>query len=133
MSTFKSFEEIEAWQLAREIAKDIDAIIQTGSFGNRFKLIGQIEGSSGSMMDNIGEGLGRGGRNEFIQFLGYSKGSAEEFQSQLYRAFDFGCISKEQFDDLYSRTDKFCRMISNLMAYLNQSEIKGQKFKNRIN
>ena len=78
MATIKSFEDIESWKKAREACKILDQIIDNGKFKNSFKLINQIEGSSGSVMDNIAEGFERGTRAEFIVFLGYAKASCGE-------------------------------------------------------
>ncbi len=91
-----------------------------------------MNNSSGSLMDNIAEGFGRGSRLEFVQFLSISKGSANELQSQLYRTFDRKYISKEKFDELYNLADKCCGKIHSFMSYLNKSDIKGQKFVHRI-
>jgi len=86
MSTFQRFEDIIAWQKARELCNVIKSYTRKSEFSRDFKLLGQIEGSSGSAMDNIAEGFERGGNREFIQFLYISKGSAGETRSQLYRA-----------------------------------------------
>jgi four helix bundle protein len=85
MATINSFEEIESWKKARIVCKKIGDLIDDGKFNKSYKLISQIEASSGSVMDNIAEGFERGTRAEFIQFLGYSKGSCGEVRSQLYR------------------------------------------------
>jgi len=61
MSTFKSFEEIEVWQKARLLANTIYSLTLEGSFSKDFKLRDQINGSSGSIMDNIAEGFERDG------------------------------------------------------------------------
>lgn len=57
MSTFKKFEEIVSWQKARKLNKALGKHIDEGKFNKSNKLISQIEGSAGSIMDNIAEGL----------------------------------------------------------------------------
>ncbi len=70
MATIKSFEEIKSWQKAKEICKQLGALIDEGRFKNNYRLVAQMEGSSGSIMDNIAEGFERGSKGEFILFLG---------------------------------------------------------------
>jgi four helix bundle protein len=65
MSTWKSFEEIEVWQLARQFCQDIFSIVQYDGLKTDFSLKDQINRSSGSIMDNIAEGFGRDGTKEF--------------------------------------------------------------------
>lgn len=67
MATFKNFEEIQAWQKARVLNKMVGQYIDDGKFKTNYRLINQIEGSFGSIMDNIAEGFERGGNREFIQ------------------------------------------------------------------
>jgi four helix bundle protein len=127
MATIKKFEDITAWQQARVLSKNIYAISSEKPFWSDFELKSQIRSASGSIMDNIAEGFERGGRNEFIQFLGIAKASAGEVRSQLYRAHDQEYISKERFDELYKQADDIGKMISALMGYLNKTDIKGEK------
>ena len=61
MGTFRTFEDIEAWQLAREFAKDIYRMTQSVENSGNKDIIYQINRSSGSVMDNIAEGFGRRG------------------------------------------------------------------------
>jgi four helix bundle protein len=129
MATFKSFEDIEAWQLARILAKDIFFLMKEKTFSNDFKLINQMRGSSGSIMDNIAEGFERGGNREFVQFLSIAKGSAGELRSQLYRSFDIEYISNEKFSELFQKSKEVSSKIEKLMEYLNKSDFKGSKFK----
>ena len=129
MATIKRFEEIEAWKVARELCLKIGSIIDEGSFNKSYRLIAQIEGSSGSIMDNIAEGFERGTRAEFIQFLGYSKGSSGEFRSQLYRASDRKYLSQKQFDELYLLTVRISAMLQKLIEYLQKTEVKGVRKK----
>lgn len=129
MSAFQRFEDIEAWQKARELTKAVYALSNDGQFARDFGLRDQIRRASVSIMSNIAEGFGRGGNKEFIQFLSTAKGSASEVQAQLYVALDAGYINQDQFQKLYSETEATARMIAGLLRYLQNSDFKGAKYK----
>jgi four helix bundle protein len=133
MATIKKFEDVEAWKVARDLCNKVGAIIESGSFEKNYRLIGQIEGSSGSIMDNIAEGFERGTRSEFIQFLGYSKGSCGELRSQLHRALDRKYISQELFDEFYIMAVRISAMLQKLIEYLQQTQVKGVRKKEPLN
>ena len=82
-------------------------------------------------MDNIAEGFERSGNREFLQFLYVSKGSCGEFRSQMYRAFDRNYLEQEEFDELFNMSMEVIVLLQKLINYLEQSEIKGIKYKNR--
>ena len=73
MATIKRFEDIESWKLASQLCEKLGSLIDAGSLKRNYRLIDQLEGLSGSIMDNIAEGFERGSRQEFILFLGYAK------------------------------------------------------------
>ena len=123
------FEDTEVWQLAREICRDVEELFKTTALGKRFSLMNQMDRSSGSIMDNIAEGFGRGGNLEFRNFLGYSKGSCTELKSQIYRAKDKGLISDEQFQNLAAKCDKENAKLGSFINYLSRTDFKGTKFK----
>lgn len=133
MATISKFEDLEIWKLARDFTNEIFQTYSSSDlFHKDYALRDQVNKSSGSIMDNIAEGFGRGGRNEFVNFLSIAKGSAEETKSQLYRAFDRKYLSQEKFDFLYNLGEQLCKKIGAFMNYLNSSTHKGSKFKNRI-
>ncbi len=131
MATINKFEEIISWKEARELNKSIGNLIETKRFNTNFRLINQVEGSAGSIMDNIAEGFERGGNREFIQFLFIAKASCGELRSQLYRALDRNYINQLEFDSLSIHAMKISSLIQKLISYLDSSEIKGIKYKGR--
>ena len=131
MATVNKFEDLEVWQMARKYAGSIYELTLKEKFSKEFKFKDQIKDSSGSVMDNIAEGFGRESRLEFINFLGIAKGSLYESQSQLYRAFDYGLISKEILDLHYQEAEIIAAKIAAFMIYLNKTIIRGKKFKDR--
>jgi four helix bundle protein len=116
MAKIERFEDLEVWIIAREVCNDVWNIIQNTPLQKDYKLKEQINGSSGSIMDNISEGFERGGNREFYQFLSIAKASCAETRSQLYR-----CLVSE-------KTLLINKKISSLMTYLKKSDRKGSKY-----
>lgn len=131
MNAFSRFEDIIAWKKSREISLKIFKLTQSSEFNSDIKLRTQMRGSSGSIMDNIAEGYGRGGNREFKQFLWISKGSAVELKSQLYRCFDRKWLSEDGFNKLYEDVEEVEKIISGLINHLSNSETKGRKYNNK--
>lgn len=102
MASIEKFEDIEAWQKARELTREIYRVTNRGAFTKDFGLRDQIRRASASIMSNIAEGFGRGGNREFIQFLSITKGSVSEARAQLYVAVDVGYLTKDQFQQFCS-------------------------------
>ena len=129
MATIQKFEEIICWKEARILCREMGLLIRQKKFGNNFRLIQQIEGSSGSIMDNIAEGFERGGNKELIQFLYIAKASCGELRSQLYRALDLDYLSQNEFDQLSEKAIKISYLIQRFIHAVNGSDLKGYKYK----
>ncbi|SDL40788.1 four helix bundle protein [Salinimicrobium catena] len=129
MSKVEKFEDLEVWVLAREICSDLEELFESTPLGKRYSLMNQMDRSSGSIMDNIAEGFGRGGNLEFRNFLSFSRGSCTELKSQLYRARDKNLISEDEFQRLASKCEREIAKITAFIAFLNRSNLKGSKFK----
>lgn len=131
MAKVEKFEDLIAWQKARQFAHEIYEITCFERFSRDFSLVDQINRSSGSVMDNIAEGFGRGGNKEFIHFLFIANGSLFETKSQLYRAFDRKYINDDILNEKLSRADELAKVIGGLITYLQKSEFTGRKFNSK--
>ena len=129
MAKIERFEDIAAWQKARELTREIYCITKSGEFAHDFGLRDQIRRAAVSIMSNIAEGFERGGDKEFGQFLAVAKGSVGEVQAQLYVALDAGYVDKKVFDQLYALAEETGQLIGGFMKYLQQSNLKGPKYK----
>jgi four helix bundle protein len=96
-------------------------------FKKNYRIIDQLNGSSGSIMDNIAAGFERGTRKEFIQFPGYAKGSCGEVRSQLCRALYRTYIDRKEFEELYELATTISSMIQKFISYLLKSSIEGSR------
>ncbi len=121
MAKIERFEDVRAWQMARELANLIYEVSEKGDFSRDFNLKDQIQDAAASIMHNIAEGFEAGTDTEFIPFLKYARRSASEVQSELYLALDRNYISSEQFKDLYNRATEIKKSINALIAYLRKS------------
>ena len=114
------FEDIVAWQKARELTAEIYRCSQQQRLRKDFALRDQMVRAAISIMANIAEGFGRRSDKEFASFLNFSHGSVAETQSHLYVALDLKYISESNFSDLYRLFDEVSRMIMGLTNHLRQ-------------
>lgn len=127
--TIERFEDLEIWQMARELCKFVYEITEKEPFCKDFTLRNQIRASSSSVMDCIAEGFERDGTKEFINFLSIAKGSCGECRSQSYRAYDYKYIDQAILDELIERTTTLSKKIASFMTYLKSSTFKGTKYR----
>ena len=127
MAAFKTFEEINAWQNARVLVKDVYALTRCGDFCKDYGLKDQIQRAAVFICSNIAEGFERRGNKELINFLWIAKGSAAEVCSQLYNARDLGYITDEQFKTMYDSSKQIGGMLFNLISSLSSDERRTKK------
>ncbi len=118
MAKIMRFEDIDAWQRARELAGKIYDVTKEGHFSRDFGLRDQVRRAAVSIMANIAEGFERRGDVEFRRFLGIAKGSAGELKSHLYVALDAGYIEEKEFNAFYEGASEIGGKIGGLMRYL---------------
>lgn len=128
MEKIRRFEDLEIFQIARGLCKDIYLITDAESFKCDYRFTQQIRAAAGSIMDNIAEGFERNGNKEFVNFLYIAKGSCGEVRSQLLRANDVGYIDDNSFRQLYDRTLELGRKIYNLAQKIKDTGNPGSKY-----
>ncbi len=131
MAKIEKFEEILSWQEARKMNASIGKLIDEGRFKSSYRLINQIEGSAGSVMDNIAEGFERGGNKELIQYLYIAKASCGEFRSQLYRALDRAFLTEHKFAGFEAQAKQISGLIQKFIHYLENTNNRGVKYRNK--
>ena len=109
------FEDILAWQRARDLARRI-----YNQFGcsKDYGFKDQIQRAAVSAMNNIAEGFERKSNLEFKQFLYISKGSCGEVRSMLYLAKDVLILDEKNFSELLLETEIISKMLSNFIKKL---------------
>ena len=112
------FEDIEAWQLARELTRKVYRLTKKQGFEQNYGLKRQIQEAAGSAMHNIAEGFDSETNAEFIRFLRYAKRSCTEVQSELYVALDEEYISTAEFQDVYEQARRARAAIRGFINYL---------------
>ena len=118
MGTIRRFEEIKAWQTARELTRRIYEVSGSGVFSRDYGLRDQMRRAAVSVMSNIAEGFESGTRPLFVRYLRYAKASAGEIRAQLYVGRDAGHLKEAEFEELFDLADKCSRQLSRFITYL---------------
>jgi four helix bundle protein len=112
------FEDLQAWQKARQLTNMIYDLTAKEKFARDFRLRDQIRDAAGSVMHNIAEGFDAGSGPEFIRFLKIARRSASEVQSELYLALDQKYIAEDELYQTYDLANETKRIINGLITYL---------------
>ena len=79
-----TFEDLESWKHARQLARDIYSLTRDDVVVRDFGLCGQVQRAAVSTMSNIAEGFERQHVQEKIQFYSVAGGSNAEVRSLTY-------------------------------------------------
>lgn len=82
----KPHERLEAWRIAMQLAKSIYELTASFPADERFGLMQQMRRAAVSIPSNIAEGAGRNGAKEYLHFIGISRGSLAELETQMQLA-----------------------------------------------
>jgi four helix bundle protein len=97
----KGFEDLKAWQLARQLMIECHELANRLPAFERHDLVSQIRRSSKSVMANIAEGYGRYHYLDSLRFFYFARGSLTETISHIITAHDLKYTDAEQHQALY--------------------------------
>jgi four helix bundle protein len=124
MATIRRVEDIQAWQKARELVREIYRTCTEGALTKDFGLRDQLRRASVSCMANVAEGFARKSDRDFAHFLDMARGSAVELQSLLYAALDVGYMDEREFQRLHRLADECTSLIGGLTSYLRRNRAR---------
>jgi len=91
------YQDLIVWQKARKLASEIYQATNGFPKSELYGLTSQLRRAVVSVASNIAEGQGRMTKGEFLQFLGHSRGSLLELETQLAIAVDLHYLDAAEF------------------------------------
>ena len=128
MGTIKSFEELEIWQDARRLTKNMLPLLKILKINHECGLRDQLSRSSSSVMNNIAEGFSRGGNKEFAKYLWISRASASEVRSQLYQIINMQLWYEDALKMMNKEYSILVARITRLIQVLEKSDHRGWRY-----
>ena len=119
MAGFKRFEDIIAWQRARELKLRVDVFLARPEFKRQYKFVDQLSDSVRSAPRNIAEGHMRGFKHkEFALFLRVARGSLGEVINHLIDACDQKLITQREMVECVSLARRAIKATTRLLQWL---------------
>jgi four helix bundle protein len=125
MAEYYTFENLECWRQAKDLALDVHRFSATGSLNGDEVMSEQLRQSSMRVMSRIAEGKARGSGTEFIYYLKLAKAASAALQSSLILARDMGYLGEGDFLDFQDRANRVSALIGGLINAIK----KGQREK----
>jgi four helix bundle protein len=120
MAYAEKFEDLLAWQKARELCNLVFQKTENPKFAKDYDFRSQLRRAAISAMANIAEGFERGNKGDFHRFLSIAKASAGEVRSHLYIAHDIGYLNDADFQLLFEQAVELGRIIGALRVSVYQ-------------
>lgn len=118
MPSIQGYRDLLVWQQSMSLAEEVYKV--TGDFPKTeiYGLTSQLRRAAVSVPSNIAEGQARNSTGEYVQFLGVSKGSLAEVETQLEIACRLGWLSPADKERLLTQADEIGRMLAGLINKL---------------
>src|SRR5262245_35872758 len=106
-----SYRDLIVWQTAMQVRREVRKILLAIPRQDRFEIGAQVTRAAWSIPCNIAEGHSRMGRNDYKQFLSYSRGSSGELDTQLVALADDHPHLEPRIEPTMAKLDEVSRMI----------------------
>ena len=110
-----TFEDLEAWQRARQLVNSLYALTRRGSLSKDFRLCSQMQAAGVSIMSNVAEGFERTHLQEKLEFYNVARGSAGEVRSLLYMIADNFAEAAMNAERLRAETNNVGKLVTGLL------------------
>jgi len=116
--TARRYEDLDAWQLADELKREVYALIASGPVVRDVKFCDQIRDSAASNARNIAEGFGRFRPRPFANFVEFAVASAMETKDALKDGVDRGYFTPERVARAHTLAERSIKCSIKLVLYL---------------
>jgi four helix bundle protein len=120
----RGYRDLLVWRKAMDWVEGVYEATSHWPRDERFGLISQIRRAAVSVASNIAEGAARRSTGEFIQFLGISRGSLAEAETQLLLAERLGYLPDSDADALLGAAEEISRMLVALIISLKAKQVR---------
>lgn len=114
----RSYRDLLVGQKARRLAIEVYRATEKFPKSELYGLTSQLRRASVSVVSNIAEGQGRLTKGEFRHFLGQSRGSLLEMETQLEIASDLGYVGPACYDLLHQQAYEVLGLLNRLLSSL---------------
>jgi four helix bundle protein len=114
----RRFEDLVAWQLARELERRVYAFTETEPMRRDVEYCRQIRKSSSSAARNLSEGFGRYLPGDFSKFVRNALGSLNETTDHLDAGFERRYLTPDSHKELHLLARRAIGASVNLVKYL---------------
>jgi four helix bundle protein len=118
--TFRTFEDLEVYQAAREFRKAMYAVNRRLPAYEKFELASQIRRAAVSLTNNIAEGHGRYHYLEQIKFTLQARGSLQELIDDLNVCDDEQYLPGNEVAGLKQQSWRVYQLINGYIRYLRE-------------
>jgi len=126
------YEDLVAWQLARELEREIFAFTTNAAASKDVDYCRQIRRSGSSGPRNIAEGFGRYRPAEFARFVRIARGSLMETKDHLSAALERQYVSSSEFGRMNQLVNRALGASTRLVQYLDEAAEKWTQRSRRV-